>query len=98
MQLESKTVLKAATKYKGGTCLLIAIGTVFWTGVSILPGNPYFHLAQDPTTAHEIENTYQSTPLFGTIAWCLEISFPNAFLCLEYSRASSYAPEAIPNA
>jgi hypothetical protein len=79
MQLESKTVLKAATKYKGGTCLLIAIGTVFWTGVSILPGNPYFYLAQDPTTAHEIENTYQSTPLFGTIAWCLEIDSVRGF-------------------
>ena len=60
-------------KYKGISCLCIALASIFWTGISILPGNPYFLLATDPTIAHEIQNTYQATPLFSIIAWILQI-------------------------
>ena len=65
--------LNILNKHKGISCLCIALATIFWTGISILPGNPYFLLATDPTIAHQVENTHQSTPLFSIIAWILQI-------------------------
>ena len=71
--------LSIFSKHKRISCLCIAVATIFWTGISIAPSNPYFQLAKDPTKICELENTYQSTPLFGIIAWHLEIECVRGF-------------------